>query len=134
VTVLSWDATRGTLTELQKVSTLPDGYSAPSTAAEVRLDPSGRFLYASNRGANTLAVFSVDAATGELTQVQQISTQGKFPRNFEFDPTGRWIVCANQDGNNAVVFRIDENTGRLTQTGQAVSVPTPYCPRFLPVR
>jgi 6-phosphogluconolactonase len=133
VTVLSWDATRGTLTELQKVSTLPDGYSAPSTAAEVRLDPSGRFLYASNRGANTLAVFSVDAATGELTQVQQISTQGKFPRNFEFDPTGRWLIVANHDSENVVVFAIDAATGRLTQHQPPVSVPYPFAVRFLPL-
>jgi len=133
VTVLAWDAAHGTLTEVQKISTLPEGYTEPSTAAEVRLDPSGRFLYASNRGANTLAVFSVDAASGQLTPVQQISTQGKFPRNFEFDPTGRWLIVANHDSENVVVFAIDPATGRLTQHQPPVAVPYPFAVRFLPV-
>jgi 6-phosphogluconolactonase len=133
VTLLSWDATHGTLSELQRVSTLPDGYTGASTAAELRLDPTGRFLYASNRGANTLAVFSVDATTGQLTPVEQVSTEGKFPRNFDFDPTGHWLIVANHDSETVVVFAIDSATGKLTLHQPPVSVPYPFAVRFLPV-
>jgi 6-phosphogluconolactonase len=116
---------------VQRVSTLSDDYKAPSTAAEVRLDPTGRFLYASNRGANTLAVFSVNADSGQLTPIQQVSTEGKFPRNFEFDPTGHWLIVANHDSENVVVFAIDPATGKLTQHQPPVSVPYPFAMRFL---
>ena len=133
VTLFSWDATHGTLTEAQRVSTLPDGYAEPSTAAELRLDPSGRFLYASNRGANTLAVFSVNADTGQLTPVEQVSTEGKFPRNFDFDPSGHWLIVANHDSENVSVFAIDSATGKLTLHQPPVSVPYPFAVRFLPV-
>jgi 6-phosphogluconolactonase len=133
VTVLSWDSAHGTLTELQRVSTLPDDYKAPSTAAELRLDPTGHFLYASNRGANTLAVFSVDAASGQLAPVQQVPTEGKFPRNFDFDPSGHWLIVANHDSENVVVFAIDPTTGRLTLRQPPVYVPYPFAVRFLPV-
>ncbi|MGB6430945.1 MAG: lactonase family protein [Candidatus Acidiferrales bacterium] len=133
VTVFSWDSTRGVLTERQRVSTLPEGYLSPSTAAEVRVDPSGNFLYASNRGANTLAVFSIDAVTGQLTPVEQVSTEGKFPRNFDFDPTGHWLIVANHDSENVVVFAIDPVTGKLTENQPPVSVPYPFAVRFLEV-
>ncbi|MGC1186326.1 MAG: lactonase family protein [Candidatus Acidiferrales bacterium] len=133
VTLFSWDSTRGVLTELQRVSTLPDDFKALSTAAELRLDPTGHFLYASNRGANTLAVFSVDAATGQLTPVEQVSTEGKFPRNFDFDPSGRFLIVANHDSENLVVFAIDPTTGRLTLHQPPVYVPYPFAVRFLPV-
>ena len=131
VSVFSWDSARGVLTPVQRVSTLSDDYKSPSTAAEVRLDPTGRFLYASNRGANTLAVFSVNPDSGQLTPVQQVSTEGKFPRNFEFDPTGRWLIVANHDSENVVVFAIDPATGKLTQHQPPVSVPYPFAVRFL---
>jgi 6-phosphogluconolactonase len=131
VNVFSWDSARGALTPVQRVSTLSDDCKAPSTAAEVRLDPTGRFLYASNRGANTLAVFSVNADSGQLTPVQQVSTEGKFPRNFEFDPTGHWLIVANHDSENVVVFAIDPVTGKLTLHQPPVSVPYPFAVRFL---
>jgi 6-phosphogluconolactonase len=133
VTVLSWDSTHGVLTELQRVSTLPDDFKASSTAAELRLDPTGHFLYASNRGANTLAVFSVDAATGQLTPVEQVPTEGKFPRNFDFDPSGHWLIVANHDSENVVVFAIDPTTGRLTLHQPPVYAPYPFAVRFLPM-
>jgi 6-phosphogluconolactonase len=79
-------------------------------------------------------VFAIDQTTGRLTLVQCVPSGGRTPRNFAFDPTGKWILCTNHDSNNAVVFRIDETTGWLTQTGQPVSVPSPFCERFLPVR
>ena len=124
----------GTLAEFQTISTLPADFHGSSACSELLVHPNGKFLYGSNRGHDSLAVFAVDPANGRLTPVQTVSSGGKTPRCFAIDPTGRWMVCANHDSNNVVVFRIDETTGRLTQTGPPVSVPTPYCPRFLPVR
>jgi 6-phosphogluconolactonase len=100
-------------------------------AAELLMHPSGKFLYATNRGSNSVAVFSVEKDTGGLTPIQHISTQGKTPRNAEYDPTGKWLLMSNQDSNNAVVSRIDQSTGELTQNGDPVSVPAPFCERFL---
>jgi 6-phosphogluconolactonase len=134
VIAFNWNATNGTLAEFQTISTLPDDFHGVSTCAEMLVHPGGKFLYGANRGHDSLAVFAVDQTTGRLTLVQCAPCGGRTPRNFAFDPTGKWILCANVDSNNAVVFRIDETTGRLTQTGQPVSVPSPYCPRFLPVR
>ncbi|MGD0651027.1 MAG: lactonase family protein [Verrucomicrobiia bacterium] len=129
----NWDGTKGTLTEFQTVSTLPEGFTNTSTCAELEIHPNGKFLYGSNRGHDSIIVFAVDQATGKLTLVEHVSSQGKTPRNFAFDPTGRWIICSNHGSNNAVVFRVNETTGKLTQTGQPVEVPYPFCERFLPV-
>ena len=129
----NWDGTKGTLAEFQTVSTLPEGFTGTNTCAELVIHPNGRFLYGSNRGHDSLAVFAIDQATGKLTLVERVSSQGKWPRNFTFDPTGKWILCTNHNSNNAVVFRVDESTGKLTQTGQPVEVPYPFCQRFLPV-
>jgi 6-phosphogluconolactonase len=133
VTALNWDSARGALTEFQTISTLPADFNGTSTCAEVLVHPNGRFLYGSNRGHDSIAVFAIDPASGLLTPVEYVPTQGRTPRNFAFDPTGKWIICANQDSNNAVVFRVDDATGRLTQTGQPVPAPYPFCERFLPV-
>jgi 6-phosphogluconolactonase len=128
-----WDSNRGALTQFETISTLPEGAQVTSTgAAEILVHPSGRFLYATNRGHDSVAVFSIQPETGRLTPIQHIPTQGKTPRNCEFDPTGRWLLVTNQDSNNALVFGIDQNTGRLTQAGQPVPVPAPFCERFLP--
>ncbi len=128
-----WDSNRGVLTQYETVSTLPKDFKGTSTCAEILVHPSGKFVYATNRGHNSVAVFSVEAKSGRLTLIQNISTQGKTPRNCEFDPTGRWLLVSNQDSSNAVVFSIDPNTGQLTQTGEPVRVPAPFCERFLPV-
>ena len=133
VTAFNWDSARGALTEFQTISTLPANFTGTNTCAEVLVRPDGRFLYGSNRGHDSLAVFAIDRDNGRLTPVEHVSTQGKMPRNFTFDPTGKWIICTNHDSDNAVVFRVDEVTGRLTQTGQPVPVPFPFCVRFLPV-
>jgi 6-phosphogluconolactonase len=92
--------------------------------------PSGKFVYGSNRGADSIAVFSVDAKAGTLAPVEQVSTQGKMPRNFAIDPTGAYLLAANQQSNNIVVFRIDQSTGRLTPTGDVVDAPSPVCLTF----
>ena len=133
VIAFNWDTARGALTQFQTVSTLPTDFKGVNTCAEVLVHPNGKFLYASNRGHDSIAVFAIDPASGRLTPVERVSTQGRTPRNFAFDPTGKWIVCSNHGSDNAVVFRIDETTGRLTQTGQPVPVPFPFCERFLPV-
>ena len=133
VTAFNWDSDHGALTEFQTISTLPADFKGASTCAEIKVHPNGRFLYGSNRGHDSLAVFAIDSTTGRLAPLEYVSTRGKIPRNFTFDPTGRWILCTNHGSDNAVVFRVDATTGRLTPTGQPVSVPSPVCERFLPV-
>ena len=133
VIAFNWDSTNGALAEFQTVSTLPADFNGASACAELEVHPNGKFLYGSNRGDDSLAVFAIDQMTGRLTPVEHVPSGGKSPRNFAFDPTGKWIICSNHDSDNAVVFRVDENTGKLTQTGQPVSVPYPFCERFLPV-
>jgi 6-phosphogluconolactonase len=128
-----WDSNRGVLTQFETVSTLPEGFTGVNTGAEILMHPSGKFLYATNRGNDSVAVFSVQADTGRLTPLQFISTEGKTPRNADFDPTGKWLLVTNKDSNNAVVYRIDQSTGRLTENGDPVSVPGPFCERFVPV-
>ena len=134
VVAFNWDAANGALAEFQVISTLPADFAGTSTCAEVEVHPNGKFLYGSNRGHDSLAVFAIDAATGRLTPVEHVPSGGRTPRNFAFDPTTHWIICTNHGSNNAAVFRVDENTGRLVRTGEPVSVPGPFCVRFLPVR
>jgi 6-phosphogluconolactonase len=131
ITVLARDSSTGAMTVLQTVPTLPSGFIGASTTAEVAVHPSGRFVYGSNRGHDSITVFSVDPATGNLTSIENVPTQGKRPRNFAIDPTGRWLIAANQDSDNLVIFAIHQNTGRLTPTGQNVTVGMPVCVRFL---
>jgi len=125
LTALTYDAAAGRFAELQTVSALPAGYAGPNSCADVHVAPSGRFLYASNRGHNSIGVFAIDAATGFLAPVQHIDTQGQTPRNFALDPAGRLLLVANQNSNNVVTYRVDAATGRLTPTGQTVAVPSP---------
>jgi 6-phosphogluconolactonase len=127
-----WDSKHGILTQFEAVSTLPEGFTGNDMGAEILMHPSGKFVYATNRGNNSVAVFSVQADTGRLNPIQYISTQGKTPRNADFDPTGKWLLVTNQDSSTAVVFRIDQSTGQLTENGDPVAVPAPFCERFLP--
>jgi 6-phosphogluconolactonase len=133
IVAFAWNTSDGTLTPFQTATTLPADFSGVSTCAELEIHPNGRFLYGSNRGHDSLAVFAIDQDTGRLTPVEHVSSGGKTPRNFAFDPTGQGIVLTNQDSSNAVVFRVDAATGRLTRTGDPVSVPAPFCERFLTV-
>jgi 6-phosphogluconolactonase len=133
VTAFNYDAQKGVLTEIQTLSTLPQGYTEVSHTAEVQVHPSGKFLYGSNRGHDSIAVYSIDQNTGRLTLVGISSTQGKTPRNFGIDPTGTFLLAANQDSDNIVVFRIDPQTGELKPTGQVVEVPRPVCVKFVAV-
>lgn len=130
VSALAYDAATGKLTELQTISTLPEPTPGNSTA-ETRVHPNGKFVYVSNRGHNSIALFAVDPATGKLSPLGHESTRGKVPRNFNIDPSGKFLLAANQDSANVVVFRIDEQTGKLTATGSEIQVPRPVCVRFV---
>jgi 6-phosphogluconolactonase len=135
VTAFSYDPSKGGLKELQTISMLPKDFTGTKGAAEIAVHPSGKFLYASNRGsADSIAVFSIDAGKGTLTTVEYVPTGGKNPRNFAIDPTGAYLFAANQDSASVVVFRIDRKSGKLTPTGDKLDVPFPVCVTFLPVR
>lgn len=127
---LALDPATGTLTELQTVSTLPEGYSGTISCADIHVHPSGRFVYGSNRGHDSIVIFAIDQATGRLTLVGHEPTQGRTPRNFALDPTGTFLLAANQDTGTIVTFRIDAETGKLTPTGQVTQVPAPVCIKF----
>jgi 6-phosphogluconolactonase len=131
LTTLNYDARNATLHPLDTVSTLPLDFSGVSYCADVHVHPSGRFLYGSNRGHNSIAVFAIEPRTGKLRLVEHVSTEGKWPRNFAIDPIGRFLLVANQHTDNVVVFRIDARTGRLMPTGQTAEIPTPVCLKFL---
>ena len=131
VTVFAYDATSGRLDTLHSIGTLPEDFSEENTTAEIRVHRSGRFLYASNRGHDSIAAFAIDGETGRLTALGQTSTGGRTPRNFNLDPTGRYLLAANQATNNVVVFRINQDSGLLEAAGQEVKVPTPVCVLFV---
>jgi 6-phosphogluconolactonase len=132
VTGFRYDAKRGELILAQTITTLPEGETVqPSySTAEVQVHPSGKFLYGSNRGHDSIAAFAIDQKTGQLTPVEHESTQGKTPRNFGIDPTGTYLLAANQSSDSVVVFRIDPRTGALTPRGQKAEVPSPVCVKF----
>jgi 6-phosphogluconolactonase len=134
LTAFSYDARRGALEELQTISTVPEKFTGENLAAEVQVHPSGKFVYVSNRGHNSIAVFGIDDQSGRLTYVEHQSTGGKTPRHFAIDPSGNWLLAENQESNNIVVFRIDSKTGRLSATGQTVEVGSPVFVAFVPVK
>ena len=134
VTAFRWNAKAGTLTEIETVTTLPVPVQRGFSTAEVVAHPNGRFLYGSNRGHNTLAVFQVDAASGKLKTVEHKSTQGEIPRNFAIDPTGQFLIAANQNSNTIVLFRINQTSGALEQIGSPIAAPSPVCVRYLRMR
>lgn len=121
----------GNLEEIHSVSTLPAGFKGTNYPAEVRVHPSGRWLYASNRGEDSIAAFSVDAKTGKLAPLGNTPTQGVQPRNFFIEPSGKWLLAANQKTNNVIVFEVDARTGKLQNTGQGITVGQPVCLRTL---
>ena len=117
---------------IQTVSTLPKEFQGETTCAEVQVHPTGKFLYGSNRGHNSIAVFTVDRDSGRLTAVGHQAEDIKTPRNFGIDPTGTFLLVANQDSNSIVLFRINDKTGELTPTGVKVEVPAPVCVKMMP--
>jgi 6-phosphogluconolactonase len=133
VSAFAWDASRGSLQELQTVSTLPSGFTGTSSTAEMQIDRAGRFLYVSNRGHDSIAIFSIDEATGKLALVGHAATNGQTPRYFTLDPTGGFLFAANQNSNSVVVFRVDGKTGRITPAQTVSDIAQPVCVVFLPV-
>ena len=127
LTVIEYSPDSGATKQLQTISTLPDGYEGSRGTAEVQVTPDGRFLYASNRGHDSIACFSVDGETGKLTLVEIEPTGGKTPRNFGIHPGGKFIIAANQNSNTLKVFAIDQKTGALTDTGYGATCPKPVC-------
>ncbi|WP_437965090.1 lactonase family protein [Sorangium sp. So ce260] len=126
ITTLSYDPSRGTLSALGTVSTLPDGVSGEDNAcAEIQVSPSGKFVYGSNRGHDSIAIFAVDPERGTLTPAGHAPTQGRTPRHFQIATTGKLLLVANQDSENIVAFRVDEATGALEPTGRVTEVPEP---------
>jgi 6-phosphogluconolactonase len=132
VSTFSYDARAGELKVLETVSTLPEGFTGQDNSAEIAVDKAGRFLYASNRGNDSITQFAVDSKKGTLTKVEVTPTQGRTPRNFVIDPTGRYLLAANQDSDSIVIFRIDQHSGKLSPTGTTVNVPSPVCIQFVP--
>jgi 6-phosphogluconolactonase len=133
VTAFSYDAAQGRLSDIQTITTLPRAVQAGDSTAEVLAHPSGKFLYGSNRGHDSIAIFRIDEETGKLTAVGHQPTQGKTPRNFYIDPTGAFLLAENQGSGTIVIFRIDQETGELTATGDTLKVGSPVCIRMLAI-
>jgi 6-phosphogluconolactonase len=129
VATLRFDTARGALALIDTRSTLPSAWKGENFPADIHVSPSGRTLYVSNRGHNSIAVFTV-ATDGALTLAQHVSTAGDWPRNFSLDPGGRWLLVANQRSNSIIVFARDDRSGQLTPTGQRLELPSPVCLRF----
>ncbi len=132
VTAFTYDAARGALNSIQTLSTLPQDFKGTNSTAEIEAHPNGRFLYVSNRGHNSIAVYAINAKDGKLTAVEQALTQGKTPRGFVIDPSGGYLLAGNQDTDNITIFRIDSHSGRLT-VHKIVETPKPVSLAFVPV-
>ncbi len=131
VTAYEYDASSGTLSELNTLSTLPDGYDGENTTADIHVSPDGRFVYGSNRGHNTLAIFSINESSGKIEAVGDQSTGGKTPRNFAIHPDGKYLYAANQDSDNIIQFTINSTSGELSPVGREIRCPMPVCLKFL---
>lgn len=133
ITVFTYAAATAAMTEVQTFSTLPADYVATGkdSCAEIAVHPNGKFVYGSNRGHDSIAVFATEAKTGKLTLAQNESTEGKTPRHFAIDPSGRWLLAENQGSDSVVVFAIDTTTGKLKPTGQTITVGSPVCAAFV---
>ena len=135
VTAFRFDAKNGALKQIQSIPTLPAGYEGKGqSTAELVMHPSGKFLYGSNRGHDSIVAFAVNPQTGELTLVGHTSTEGKTPRGFGVDPSGKWAFAGNQGSDSIVQFRIDQNTGALTPTGARFELGAPVCFQFLELK
>jgi len=132
INVFSYDSNAGVLKELESISTLPGYYDGPNTAAEVGMHPSGKYLYASNRGNESVVLFTVDKDKGTLTYIEEQNTGGKTPRHFGIQPSGAHLAIANQNSDTLLAARIDAGNGRLKPSGIFAEAPSPACVQFLP--
>lgn len=130
-TAFTYDGTHGTLKEMQMVPTLPEDFEGTSHCADLHISPSGKFLYGSNRGHDSIVIYAIDENTGKLTYVGHELTQGENPRNFVIDPTGTFLLAANQSTDTIVTFRIDQQTGKLMSTGHVAEVPQAVCLKIM---
>jgi 6-phosphogluconolactonase len=128
--VFAYDPQRGALDLLQNASTLPPDFAGNNSTAQVKVHPSGRYVFVSNRGHDSIARFGVDATAGEATPLGHVPTQGRTPRNFNLDPTGAFLYAANENGDTVVTFRVDAASGSLTPTGNVTPTPAPVCVLF----
>ena len=126
-----YNPNKGTLKEIQTISTLPEGYTGINYCADIHIHPSGKYLYGSNRGHNSIAIFTINKETGILTITGHETTQGDFPRGFAINPSGKFLLVANQRSNNIVSFRINDETGDLSPAGYTIEIPKPVCIKFL---
>ena len=133
ITAMHYDGLRGMLNEIETVTTLPDDFDGVNHCADIHVSPSGEFVYGSNRGHDSIAVFSIDQDTGGLSFVGHVSSGGETPRNFAIDPSGTYMLVSNQDTGNILAFRINNETGMPEPTGHEVEVPAPVCIKLLPV-
>jgi 6-phosphogluconolactonase len=131
VTAFAYESVSGVLKKIQTITTLPKDFDGSNTCAEVRVHPSGKFLYGSNRGHDSIVVYRINLTDGTLTYVEHETADIKTPRNFNIDPTGKFCLVANQGKDSIVVFRINKESGELEATGHKVSVAKPVCVRFL---
>ena len=127
VTAFAYGTADGTLNELQTLSTLPVGFQGDNSTADLHVHPSGRFVYGSNRGHDSIVIYAVDEQSGRLSYVGHESTRGQVPRNFWIDPSGALVLVANQDSDDVMAFRIDEGSGRLSFIRKVADVPSPVC-------
>jgi 6-phosphogluconolactonase len=134
VAVYTIDPDNGALSSIQTISTLPADYTGTNFCADIHIDPTGKFLFASNRGHNSLAIYQIDRKSGQLTLADIQSVQGDWPRNFLIDPKGNFLFVANRRTNNVVVFQLDLSNGKITPTDVEVNVPEPVCVKMLEVR
>ena len=133
ITVYAYAADEGRLTALQTVSTLPDDFSGDSSTADIHVSSDGRFVYGSNRGHDSIAIFAVDGESGQLTSLGHVSTLGRTPRNFALDPTGDMLLAANQDSNTIVSYFVEQESGQLKATGHIIPVPSPVCVKIVKI-
>lgn len=131
VIALAYDPAKGTLAELQTLSTLPADFQGNNSTAEIQVHPNGRFVYVSNRGHDSIAMFAIAADTGHMTALGHQVTGGKTPRNFRIDLSGKYLLAANQGSDSVVVFRLDGESGKLTPTGEKIEVGAPVCLKFV---
>jgi 6-phosphogluconolactonase len=127
VTAFAYRPGPGTLHRIQTIPTLPENFTGKNTAAEIVVDAKGRFLYISNRGNDSIALFSISPDNGNLQFLEQVPSGGKTPRHFVIDPTGKWLFAANQESNDMQLFQIDQNSGQLIPTSQSLQVVSPVC-------
>jgi 6-phosphogluconolactonase len=134
ITMFRHDTSSGALHEIQSVETLPRDFKGENTGAEIRLSTSGKYLYASNRGNDSIQVFAIDPANGNIRRIQIISSGGKTPRGFAIDPTGQFLFVGNQDSNQLALLRVNRETGELSDTEQRFDVPSPVDVLFVPAK